>query len=55
MAAPNSCLGALLVGVGPVENLLFDELAGGQRLERGAGKIEIRACGDRQKFAFRFQ
>ena len=34
-------LGALLVGVGPVEDLLFDELARGQRLERRAGEVEV--------------
>ena len=34
-------LGALLVGVGPVEDLLLDELARGQRLERRAGEVEV--------------
>jgi hypothetical protein len=39
-------LGALLVGVGPVENLLLDELARGQRLERRAGEVEVGLGGD---------
>ena len=34
-------LGALFVGVRPVEDLLFDELARGQRLERRAGEVEV--------------
>jgi hypothetical protein len=34
-------LGALLVGVGPVEDLLLDELAGGQRPERRARQVEV--------------
>ena len=34
-------LGALLVGVGPVEDLFLDELARGQRLERRAGEVEV--------------
>ena len=34
-------LGTLLVGIGPIEDLLFNELAGGQRLERRAGEVEI--------------
>src|SRR3546814_12513972 len=42
-------LGALLVGVGPVENLLLDELAGSERLERRAREIEIGARRDRTK------
>src|SRR3546814_16051155 len=42
-------LGALLVGVGPVENLLLDELAGSERLERRAREIEIGERRDRQK------
>ncbi len=46
--------GALLVGVGPVENLFFDELAGGQRLERRAGKIQVSLGGDGQKLGFLF-
>ena len=42
-------LGALLVGVRPVENLLLDELPRGQRLERRAGEIQVSPCGDGQK------
>ena len=42
-------LGALLVGVGPVEDLLLDELTGGQRLERGARQVQVRLGGDRQE------
>ena len=42
-------LGALLVGVGPVEDLLLDELARGQRPERRAGEVEVRLGGDRQE------
>lgn len=44
--------GALLVGIGPVEYLFFDELAGGERLERCAGQIEIGPRGDWQKLGF---
>ena len=44
-------LGALLVGVRPVEDLLFDELARGQRLERRAGEIEVRPRRDGQELA----
>ena len=40
-------LGALLVGVGPVEDLLLDELARGQRPERRAGEVEVGLGGDR--------
>jgi hypothetical protein len=42
-------LGALLVGVGPVEDLLLDELARGQRLERRAGEVEVGLGGDGQE------
>ena len=42
-------LGALLVGVGPVEDLLLDELARGQRLERRAGEVEVRLGRDGQE------
>ena len=42
-------LGALLVGVGPVEDLLLDELTGCQRLERRARQIQVGAGGDRQE------
>ena len=42
-------LGALLVGVRPVEDLLLDELAGGQRLERRAGEVEVRLGRDGQE------
>ena len=41
-------LGPLLIGIGPVINLLLDELTGIQRTERRAGEIEIISCGDRQ-------
>jgi hypothetical protein len=47
----NSSFGTLLVGVGPVENLLLDELARGQRLERRAGEIEVGPCRDWQKLS----
>ena len=40
----------LFIGVCPVENLLLDELAGGQCLERGAGEIEVSLGSDRQEF-----
>ena len=42
-------LGALLVGVGPVEYLLLDELARSERPERGAGEVEIRFGRDGQE------
>ncbi|WP_231923906.1 hypothetical protein [Microcella alkaliphila] len=42
-------LGTLLVGVGPVEDLLLDELTGCQRLERCSRQVQIRAGGDRQE------
>ena len=39
----------MLIGVGPVENLFFDELARGQRLERRAGEVEVGLGGDGQE------
>ena len=42
-------LGALLVGVRPVEDLFLDELARGQRLERRAGEVEVRLGRDGQE------
>ncbi len=48
-------LGPLFIGIGPVENLLLDELAGGKRLERGAGQIEIGPRGDRQELGLAFR
>ncbi len=42
-------LGALLVGVRPVEDLLLDELARGQRPERRAGEVEVRLGRDGQE------
>ena len=42
-------LGALLVSVGPVEDLLLDKLARGQRPERRAREVEVRLGGDRQE------
>jgi hypothetical protein len=42
-------LGALLVGVGPVEDLLLDELTGCQRLERRARQVQVGAGSDRQE------
>ena len=45
-------LGALFVGVGPVENLLLDKLARGQRLERRAGEVEIGLGRDGQELGF---
>ena len=45
-------LGALLVGVGPVEDLLLDELARGQRLERRAGEVEVGLGRDGQELGF---
>ena len=41
-------LGTLLVGIGPVVNLLFDKLAGVEGPERRAGEIEIIAGRDGQ-------
>jgi hypothetical protein len=38
--------GALFVGVGPVEDLLFDEFAGGQGAKGGAGEVEVVVGGD---------
>jgi len=38
--------GALFVGVGPVENLLFDELARGEGAERCARQIEVGVGGN---------
>ena len=40
-------LGSLLIGIGPVIDLLLNELTGIQRTERRAGEIEIISCGDR--------
>lgn len=45
-------LGALLVGICPVEYLLLDELAGGERLEGGAGQIEVTIDRNRGSSAF---
>ena len=42
-------LGALLVGVGPVEDLLLDELARRERLERGSRQVQVGAGGDWQE------
>ena len=42
-------LGALLVGVGPVEDLLLDELARRERLERRAREVEVGPGRDRQE------
>ena len=42
-------LGALLVGVRPVEDLLFDELAVGDGAERCARQEQVRARGDGQE------
>ena len=42
-------LRSLLIGVGPVEDLLLDELARRQRPERRAGEIEVRPRSDRQE------
>ena len=45
-------LGSLLVGVGPVEDLLLDEFTGGESFERRAGEIQIRLRGDGQEIGF---
>jgi hypothetical protein len=50
-----SLLGTLLVGVGPVEDLLLDELARRQRLERRAGEVEVGLGGDGQELGFLFR
>ena len=42
-------LGFLLVGVGPVENLLLNELTRRQSLEGCARQVEVGASGDRQE------
>ena len=42
-------LGALLIGVGPVEDLLLDKLTGCQRLEWRARQVQVGAGGDRQE------
>ena len=47
-------LGALLVGVGPVEDLLLDELAGREGLEWGAGEVEVGLGGDREELGLGF-
>ena len=39
-------LGSLFVGVGPVEDLLLDELARRQGFEGGAGEVQVGAGGD---------
>ncbi len=51
LPASRYALRALLVGTGPVEDLLLDELAGRQGLERraGEGEVEIGACRDWQE------
>ena len=41
-------LGPLLIGIGPVINLLLNELTGIQRTERRAGEIEVIGRSDRQ-------
>lgn len=41
-------LGPLLIGIGPVIDLLLNELAGIQRTERRAGEIEVIGSGNRQ-------
>ena len=43
--------GTLLVGVGPIKNLLLDELACGQRFERGPRQIQVGLGGDGQILA----
>ncbi len=43
------CLGPLLVGVRPIEDLLLNELARGQRLERRAREVEVGLCRDGQE------
>ena len=43
--------GTLLVGVGPIKNLLLDELARGQRFERGPRQIQVGLGGDGQILA----
>ena len=42
-------LGPLLIGVGPVEDLLLDELTCCQSSERSAGEVQIRLCLDREE------
>jgi hypothetical protein len=48
-------LGALFVGVGPIEDLFFDELACGQGLEWCAGEVEIGFGRDREELDFLFR
>ena len=46
-------LSTLLVGVGPVENLFFNKLARGQRLERRARQVQIGPGRYGQEFGLR--
>jgi hypothetical protein len=48
-------LGALLVGVGPVEGLFFNEFARGQHLERRAGEVEIGLGRDGEELGLLFR
>ena len=47
-----SCLGALFVGIGPVEDLFFDELARRQRFERCSREVEIGFGRDGKELSF---
>mmetsp|Transcript_15294 Transcript_15294/g.36314 ORF Transcript_15294/g.36314 Transcript_15294/m.36314 type:complete len:427 (+) Transcript_15294:4013-5293(+) len=47
-------LGALFIGVGPVEDLFLDEFTGRQSLEGRARQVQVRPSGDRQKLIFPF-
>ena len=48
-------LGSLFIGVRPVEDLLFDELACGQRPEWCAREVEVGLGGDREERALWFR
>jgi hypothetical protein len=50
-----SFLGALFVGICPVEDLFFDELACGQRPKWCAGEVEIGFGRDREEFDLLFR
>jgi hypothetical protein len=50
-----SFLGALFVGICPVEDLFFDELVCGQRPEWCAGEVELGFGRDREEFDLLFR
>ena len=55
MLSRERLLRALLIGVGPIENLLFDELASLYLAEWRAGEVQISPSCNRQEVYFRFQ